>query len=288
MTWSLEIRQRQVQTSVMPAPFHHWTLPGGGLWAAFYRFKDGYILRFPDLADFRITADGLTATCYPCPTLDDATRDHLFLNQVLPLMLSRQGKLVFHGSAVETNVGAIAFLGPSGRGKSTLAAAFATAGHRFLTDDCLVVVPGERHYHAQPSHPAVRLREDSRAALLPIEAKSEPAVSYTTKAKLAAGTALPHRAEPLPLAAAYLLGDGNAHEIAIGAIKGAQSVTEWVGHSFLLDIEDRRALACHLGEVAALSDTVPSFQLDYPRCYEGLDSLRCAIISHVQRSGLAL
>ena len=42
----------------------------------------------------------------------------------MPLALGKFDKLVFHASAVETADGAIAFAGASGRGKSTVAAAF--------------------------------------------------------------------------------------------------------------------------------------------------------------------
>jgi hypothetical protein len=67
--------------------------------------------RFQDLADFEISADGYRVTCVPTPSLAEATAEHLYFNQILPLALSMRGKLVFHGSAVEALVGAIAFLG---------------------------------------------------------------------------------------------------------------------------------------------------------------------------------
>jgi hypothetical protein len=115
-------------------------LPDGALWAQFYRADTGYLLRFPGLADFAST--GLEVTAWPAPGISGQTVEHLYLNQVLPLALSMQGKLVFHASAVEIGDGAIAFMGESGKGKSTLAASFATSGYRFLTDDGLIVEAG--------------------------------------------------------------------------------------------------------------------------------------------------
>ena len=120
-------------------PFHAWGLPDGTPWTEFYRLGGGYLLRFPELADFQVSADGLEVTCFPAPEVSEATSQHLYLNQVLPLVLSKLGKLVFHASAVEVAGGAIAFAAESGRGKSTLAASFAVSGFRFLTDDGLVV-----------------------------------------------------------------------------------------------------------------------------------------------------
>ncbi len=66
----------------------------------FYRLSDGHLLRFPGMADFSMDANGSRITATPVPDLDDATLDHLFLNQVAPLAMSRQHKLVLHGGAV--------------------------------------------------------------------------------------------------------------------------------------------------------------------------------------------
>jgi hypothetical protein len=121
--------------------FHEWVFPDGTLWTRFYRTKSGYLLRFPELADFEVSVDGRFVSSWPFPCISEVTITHLYLNQVLPLALSLQGKRVFHASAVEALTGALVFLGESGRGKSTLAASFALAGHRFLTDDALLLEP---------------------------------------------------------------------------------------------------------------------------------------------------
>jgi hypothetical protein len=92
-------------------------------------------MRFPQLPDFLVAADAGTVSCFPVPDVPKGTMQHLYFNQVLPLRLSKRGKLVFHTTAVEMGAGAVAFVGESGRGKSTLAASFATSGHRVLTDE---------------------------------------------------------------------------------------------------------------------------------------------------------
>ena len=156
------VRTPRLQEQLRGEPFHEWTFPSGTIWTAFYRMDAAYLLRFPDLADFQVSADGLNVTCFPAPHVSDTTIEHLYLNQVLPLALSRLGKLVFHGSAVEVAGGAIAFVAASGQGKSTLAASFATGGYRFLADDGLVLEPIGGGYHVLPSHPSIRLWEDSQ------------------------------------------------------------------------------------------------------------------------------
>ena len=123
------------QQIVESACFHQWVLPDGRNWTHFYRTAHGYLLRFPDLGDYEVSHDGTEVICFPVPSVTEETSRHLFLNQVLPLALARQGMLVLHASAVEIGDSAVAFIGASGMGKSTLAASFATNGFRFLTDD---------------------------------------------------------------------------------------------------------------------------------------------------------
>ena len=266
----------------MPAPFHAWALPDGTPWTDFHRVGGDYLLRFPELADFRVSADGATVTCDPVPGVPDATTQHLYLNQVLPLALSKHGKLVFHASAVEAAEGAIAFVAGSGRGKSTLAAAFAIAGFRFLTDDGLVVESSEQGHTALPSHPSIRLWEDSEAALIAAGTMAAPALQYTSKSRFLAGEHLEFCAEPRPLRRVYFLGDGSARDIAFRRLSGSEAMIEWVKHSFLLDIEEKPRLASHFDQVARLANEPIHFRLDYPRRFDELARVRRAIVEHAR------
>ena len=82
------------------APFHAWDLTDGEPWAQFYRSGDGILVRFPDYADFELSSDGRRVVCVPAPDVSSSTIEHLYFNQVLPLVLGRLGKLLFHASAV--------------------------------------------------------------------------------------------------------------------------------------------------------------------------------------------
>jgi hypothetical protein len=262
------------------APFHEWRFPDDTLWTQFYRLSDGYLLRFPELADFLISPDGAVATCRPAPGVSDTTPQHLYLNQVLPLVLSKQGQLVFHASAVELGDGAVAFAGESGRGKSTLAASFAISGHRFLTDDGLVIEPCGTGYQVLPSHPSIRLWEDSGDALIPPEARTAPALEFTSKSRFLADDVIAFCDQPRPLLRMYFLGDGSAPEITFQRMNSTEALVEWVKHSFLLDIEEQPLLASHFDRLAKLANQPIHYRLDYPRCYEGMARLRQAIIEH--------
>ena len=279
----------RAQAALAVAPFNEWDRDeqGGGVWLSFHRLEGGFLLRFPDLADFLITEDGAAATCWPVPGTDAATLEHLFLNQVVPMMQSAGGRLVFHGGAVEAGPDrlAVAFLGPSRRGKSTLTASFAQAGGRFLTDDMLVLVPGAKGVMAEPGHPSVRMWCDSRTALLGDAAEPAPAVSYTAKDRMLAAAGLPHCAEPRPLAAAFFLGDAETAKTTFRPLRGAVALAAWMENAFLLDIEDRDRVRLNLDAVAGIARTVPSFAMEYPRRYDALADVRRAVLSLIQSVG---
>lgn len=261
-------------------PFHEWAFPDGTLWTQFYRTNSGYLLRFPNLADFSLSPDGHDVTAHPAPGVSEQTVEHLYLNQVLPLALSRQCKLVFHASAVEIEGAAVAFMGASGKGKSTLAASFATSGSRFLTDDGLMVEAGDGGHRVTPSHPSIRLWLDSKAALIAPDTPTAPALEFTSKSRFLAGDRIAFCDTPRPLRRVYFLGDGSATAIRFQRLASAEALIELVKHSFLLDIEAQDMLAAHFEELSALASRPIFFRLDYPRRFDDLPSVRQAIVEH--------
>lgn len=275
------LAEARPQIPLGDAPFHQWIFPDGTTWTQFYRAESGYLLRFPELADFLVSRDGQTVHGWPVPGVSDQSVQHLYLNQVLPLVLGRQGKLVFHASAVEIGDSAIAFMGDSGRGKSTLAASFATNGSRFLTDDGLVVEMIEGEWRALPSHPSIRLWEDSQEALIAAGAQKAPPVSYTSKARFLAGDDIVFCEEPRPLQGVYFLGAGTSPAPVFERLQPSDALIELVKHSFLLDIEEHELLAAHFDELSRLANRPIYFRLDYPRRFEDLAQVRRAIVDHV-------
>jgi len=277
----------RLQDPMRRAPYHEWVFPDGESWTQFFRTPAGYLLRFPKLADFEISDDALAVTCLPAPDVTADTCEHLYLNQVLPLVWSKQGKLVFHASAVEAAGVAVAFPAESGRGKSTLAASFATGGYRFLTDDGLAVEADGNGYSAMPSHPSIRLWEDSQRALVAATAATALPVQYTDKARFLAGEGIAFCTQPRPLRRAYFLGDGRAAAATFEKMSAPEAMMEWVKNSFLLDPKEPALLASHFGKVAGLANRVHCYRLDYPRRFEALSGVRQAIVEHLQEEGVA-
>ena len=110
--------------------------------------------------EFHIDPKENRIDCYPALEVDIETVINFFLDHLMPHNLSRMGNVVLHAGAVATQKGAIAFAGPSGKGKSTLIAAFAKHGYPLLSDDSLLIEHTNKHLIAIPSYPGLRLWDD--------------------------------------------------------------------------------------------------------------------------------
>lgn len=100
-----------------------------------------FLLRLDGVATYYVH-DGTEVVITPeqgAPELD--VRSYL-MGSLFAVLCHQRGLLPLHASAVATKDGAIAFLGSSGAGKSSLAAFLARAGYRVLADDICVVDPG--------------------------------------------------------------------------------------------------------------------------------------------------
>ena len=280
LTVNLNQASSRLQAEISSSPFNEWVLSDGKIWTLFFRNGRDYLLRFPGLVDFTVSADGRTVSSFAVPGIQQSTVQHIYLNQVLPLAISTQGKLVFHASSVEINKSAIAFMGVSGRGKSTLAASFACSGSRFLTDDALLLEKSNGIYRVQPSHPSIRLWDDSRQALMSDAGMLAAPVEYTNKARIVFNDEISFCDESRSLRHVYFLGDGCKSKVQISPLKPCEALMGLVNHSFLLDIEARDIVATHFDEMTQLVESPIYYRLDYSRDFEDLPSVREAIIRH--------
>ena len=283
---SFRLSGARAQTPIDDAPFHEWLAPAASPWTRFYRTGAGYLLRFPGYADFEISKDGHDVAGWAVDGVPDATIDHLYQNQVLPLALSKSGRVVLHASAIETSGHAIAFVGASGRGKSTLAVAFARDGIPCIADDGLVLDAEDGHLWTVPGHPSIRLWEDSQRALVEDGAAKAPAIAFTPKERLLASDRITFSGKRRRLAHLYLLGDPAADAALeapqIEPLAPADALVELVKNSFLLETEARDDVARHFERLSAVVEQTPCHVLRYPRRFADLPAVTLAILEHAR------
>lgn len=258
---------------------HHWLSAEGEVALSCSREDGGYLLDLPALGTFSIDDDGTSVTCRLRGEPAPETVEHGVVDQVLPRVLVQRGRLVLHAGAVETPTGAIAFIGESGRGKSTLCAAFASAGAPVLGDDGLIVRrrdPGG--FEALPTYPGLRLLPEPASFLFGSGATGTPVARGAPKKRLdAAANGFVHSERPaVPLRAIYALDDGP--RIDIEPLTGPEAFMTLVRSTYQLHLGDARRSAVLFEQLAALLDAVPLRRLSYPRRLSLLPALCDAVL----------
>ncbi|MDF1722489.1 MAG: hypothetical protein P1U65_17590 [Minwuia sp.] len=119
--------------------------------------EDAFWLHVPGVARFSVVGAS-KITIDPEPGVDEASIRVFLLGSVLGAVLFQRGFLLLHGNAVEVDGGCVICIGPSGVGKSTLAAGFLQRGYRMLADD---VVPIDADCAAVPGFPRLKIWQDA-------------------------------------------------------------------------------------------------------------------------------
>jgi hypothetical protein len=265
--------------------FHHHELPDGQRWISYAKKDDGYILRFYEIGDYLVSLTDNRIRCYPQPDIPLESIRHLLIDSVIPMVLNQQGHVVLHAGAVVLQQNVVAFLGLSGRGKSTLTANFYAQGFQVLTDDCLLLREREGSFYGIPSYPGIRLWDDNLNALFSEAVAVADVAHYTGKKRLILppDSFLMDSAR-LPLAKIFVLNEPEegVSEIKLTRLSARESFMELVQHTFQLDIKDRSTLAKNSNLFSRLAGTGMFYRLSYPRELALLPEVRAAIIAAVE------
>jgi hypothetical protein len=241
---------------------------------------------------------------------------------IIGFVLHLRGTPCLHASAVVIDGRAVAFLGHSGAGKSTMAAAFVRRGFAALTDDVLALdfssyggasafalagfgetpkaPPHIYHapphsdtalprgeYYVRPGHNVVRLAPDAVRALYGAEDALPHGGDTTDKRHLeltAGGNRLP--AGPAPLGAIYVLHERRPdldRPVAIDDLKGHVALMALVSRTYLNYVLDAELRTRALDVFARLAACVPVRQLIVRDDAADLGAVTEAILADVRR-----
>lgn len=183
-------------------------------------------------------------------------------------LLHQRNVLLLHGSVVSIGDRAVAFLGESGRGKSTLAAAFYDAGHEVVSDDITAVSPTAKHHRVLPGFPTLKL--DPGHLLAPQDVESWPNPAGEKRFYRVPRDDHPR---PLPLERVYVLDDGSSPTIEqFDAQTAVRALIRHTYRAYLVEPMGRAER--HLQQCTELAERTPVLGLQRPKTVDALSEVR--------------
>lgn len=238
--------------------------------------------RWEGLGEFLVSSDGRRVHCRRFRGAHSESFQVYLLQRALSFALVKQGLEPLHATAVVVDGQAIAFLGDSGFGKSTLAGCFLADGHELVTDDLLVLRISSAGLRAYPGPPRIKLFPAMARRFLGNQAAGVPMNPQTRK------LVLPLRpeqlcSEPVPLKAIYVIQSPREsrrkQSIRLIALDPRQAFIELLRNTYnYLHLAPDR-LQRHFTQVSSLANTVRFMKLCHSRVAEDLPAVRDAILT---------
>jgi hypothetical protein len=185
-----------------------------------------------------------------------------FTSVITGACLNLKNQVALHANAISLQGTAVALVGYSGLGKSTLSAYCTSQGAGFITDDVLIV---NRDCLVYPGNPRIKLYPHTGKNLgLDATEETDYKIFYEP-AQLGAKM----DREPLSLGIIYILAESSDHHIYSEKISPSQAIFELLAHSYYASalIPKNPSL---LDAYLCLHNQVPLKKLYYPRDFDSL------------------
>lgn len=257
----------------------------------YFLFQDGSCyVGFFKTAEFWVSPDGKEIV-YRLLTKD--LREHRtaltqFLQaNVLSFSLLRMGIEPVHGTGIAVKGKAIALIGESGYGKSTLGAAFLQAGFPLLTDDLLVIKKKVNTFTAFPGTPRIKLFPETARLLLKNKLSGTPMTPEAQKwiLSLPAGHI---QKNTLPLQAVFVLPSPaqkkRTRTIGIRKLSSREAAVEVLKAAYNLTPPSHERLLNQFDFASNLAGGVPVYALSYPEDLQQILKVRDFILKHLATS----
>jgi len=238
-------------------------------WFCRARLQDGSeYVHWADLFEFLISSNGrrIVGRFFSESTVE--TFQTYLLGQVISYALLKQGIEPLHATVLVIDGRALALLGDSGYGKSTLGAAFLQAGASLLTDDLLVVRDVGERWIAYPGPARIKLFREAVQAFLGDEAIGTPMNPLTSKLIVPLGLDKLARTA-VPLKAIYLLPPpttrSQSDKVTIRTRGQRQACVDLIANTFNTVIRTPDRLKQQLNLAVRLATSIPVKSLSYQR-----------------------
>jgi hypothetical protein len=237
---------------------------------------DGVMLSYQDIGSFLIR-NGNEILVHRTAGLEADVLSPLIIGPALGVVLHQRQRLALHASGAVLGGKAVAFLGASGWGKSTLAAALCGRGHKLFSDDIVALREDSRaDFVVLPGFQSLKLWPDS-ARHLGYDPESLPRLHGRTEKRSwqVVGWFQP---DSQLLRCLYVLSTGN--RLTVQSITPSQAVIEVMRHTYGPVLRQRLNASTHLQQSARLARRLPAFRIERPLGFSALPDLVELIENH--------
>jgi hypothetical protein len=232
----------------------------------YYTFAEqddgGCVLRFAGACDFEVAPGLREVTVRVVDGSDPELAGVLASGALLSFLLMMRGEPVLHASAVDVGGRAIAFVGYSGMGKSTMAALVAAHGGRLVTDDVLRLDLSDRVVRCYLGATELRLRKAAGELAQRFRHDVERRVTSDRRDALrlvaATDTALPLGALVVPRPRR------DVERLEVVRQAAVDAMLALVRYPRILGWQDPRVQAQQFEHLATLAERVPVYLADVP------------------------
>jgi hypothetical protein len=263
-------------------------------WIHHEELTDGRsFIRYDGLFEFVVEASGTRIFYRLLSNVPMESFQTYILGRVLSFALVKMGYEPLHAATVVVDGKAIAFLGASTFGKSSLATCFVASGFPLLTDDTLRLEEKDGQYVAFPGPPRLRLLPKIARSYL---GGTSSGVVMNPRERDARAPKLifclsrsQSYAKAAPLGAIYVLtGPRSVHRkqrIAISSLTPLQALMKVVSFTHNDGLAGSDRLTRQLEAARRLIDSVTIRSLSYPRILASLDEVKDAVLEDLKYYG---
>lgn len=139
--------------------------------------REKALLFIKDVATFVLHA-GRDVLIYPENDESEPNIQSIILGSIFAMLLYQRNQLALHASSINVNGSAVAFMGTTGAGKSTIGCALIAKGHTLISDDVSPISFTAGCPYVSPGYPMMKIMPETASelgfppkALMPIHTK---------------------------------------------------------------------------------------------------------------------
>lgn len=257
-------------------------------WIHYHELADGgSYVRYDEMFDFLVAPRGDRIVYRLLGPFSIEAFQTYALGRVFSFALVKMGFEPLHAATVVVDGRAVAFLGASTFGKSSLAACFVAGSYPLLTDDILRLHQERGQFMAFPGPPRLKLFPKVARLFLGEDSRGLHMNPNAQKFVFPLSSEQTH-ASPVPLAAIYAItAPRDVHRsqrIDIGTHSPMEALLKVLSFTHNDQLTDRGRLERHFTAARRLVEVVPVRKLSYPRVLSSLPEVRDTILADLQRA----